>query len=179
MSTTTSRHNRSTRAARLVAIAAAVAVVLVGCGSGSDNTTSASAAGGEDVATGKTSVGTVLVDGDGRTLYAFAADTEGTSSCTDACATDWPPVKAGSGTPSHTEDVTATLGTTTRPDGSTQLTVDGWPMYTYAGDDQAGQATGQGLDFFGGRWWVVDATGKWVKKAASEDNDNMRGGYGY
>ena len=157
-------------------------VGLAGCGSGSDDTTSSAAAAGggsgKDVATGKTPVGTVLVDDAGRTLYAFAADTKGTSNCTGSCATYWPPVKAGAGTLTHTKDVTATLGTTKRPDGSTQLTVDGWPMYTYASDTKAGQATGQGLDLSGGKWWVVDSSGKWVKKSAPAE-DTGGGGYGY
>jgi len=57
-----------------------------------------------------------------------------------------------------------------------QLTVNGWPMYTYAGDAAAGDATGQGKNLSGGLWWVVDPSGAWVKKAASTSSGG-KGGY--
>lgn len=164
----------------LAAIAiASLTLVLAGCGSGTDDGSAqpGAAANGRDAGTGTTDVGTVLVDRAGRTMYAFAADSEGKPTCTGSCATSWPPVQAGSGAPTHTGDVTATLGTSQRPDGSTQLTVDGWPMYTYAGDDEPGHANGQGLDQSGGKWWVVDAAGDRVKKNAEPTGG--RGGYGY
>jgi predicted lipoprotein with Yx(FWY)xxD motif len=181
---TTSRTHRASctnRPAGLLAAAAiaTLALVLAGCGSGKDDASAqpGAAASGRDVATGTTDLGSVLVDKSGDTMYAFAADSKGTSTCTGACVTNWPPVKAGTGTPSHTDGVTATLGTTKRSEGSTQLTVNGWPMYTYAGDDKPGQATGQGLDTYGGKWWVVDKAGDWVKKSAEPTDGG--GGYGY
>jgi predicted lipoprotein with Yx(FWY)xxD motif len=162
-------------------VVATGALLLAACGSDSDGSTgtrnsAASGSSGGVVATGKTDVGTVLVDRKGRTLYAFAADTKGHSNCEDSCASYWPPVKAGPGALGHPDDVSATLGTTKRSDGTTQLTVDGWPMYTYAGDAEPGQATGQGKNLSGGLWWVVDPSGTWVKDAGGGGGT---GGDGY
>ncbi len=165
-------------------VAAATGVLLLaGCGSDSDGTTdtqnSGASGGSEVVDTGKTDVGTVLVDGKGRTLYAFAADTKGHSNCEDSCATYWPPVKASPGSLAHPDDVSATLGTVKRSDGATQLTVDGWPMYTYAGDAKPGQATGQGKNLSGGLWWVVDPSGAWVKDKGDSGGGDYGGRGGY
>ena len=69
--------------------------------------------------------------------------------------------------PSAPAGVTATFGVLHRPDGTEQLTVDGWPMYTYVGDTKAGAITGQGQNSSGGLWWVVSPSGKWITKAKS------------
>jgi predicted lipoprotein with Yx(FWY)xxD motif len=159
--------NTTTRSALL----ALGALVLAGCGSSDGGsgaaqpTTSRTATRGstQAVGTGHTDLGTVLVDQTGKTLYAFAADTKGHSTCTGSCAQYWPPVEAGAGTPGDVAGVSATLGTTMRPDGTTQLTVNGWPMYTYAGDAKPGEATGQGKNLSGGLWWVVEPDGDWLK----------------
>jgi predicted lipoprotein with Yx(FWY)xxD motif len=148
-------------------------LLLAGCGSGSGDSTDPAAEGGSEiVATGTTKVGTVLVDRKGRTLYAFAADTKGHSNCDGSCATYWPPVKAV-GALNRPDGVEAKLGTTKRSDGSVQLTVAGWPMYTYAGDSEPGQATGQGKDLSGGKWWVVAPSGRWIKKKADTSGGQM------
>jgi predicted lipoprotein with Yx(FWY)xxD motif len=175
--------------ARYVRTGAAVlmaAAVLAGCGSSSgDGTTSTAGAQSPAVkANGtlqvaRTDVGKVLVDPRGRTLYAFAADTKGHSACTGSCATYWPPTPAGSLPGSRPAGVTATLGEITRPDGTTQLTVDGYPMYTYVGDAKPGQAKGQGLNESGGLWWVVSSAGSWVKDKPSTGTPADGGGYGY
>jgi hypothetical protein len=65
-----------------------------------------------------------------------------------------------------------------RSDGSTQLTVDGWPMYTYAGDSKPGQATGQGKNLSGGLWWVIAPSGKWIKDTGGTSGSGG-GRYGY
>jgi predicted lipoprotein with Yx(FWY)xxD motif len=126
---------------------------------------SAQGAVGQTVHTGKTDLGRVLVDANGKTLYAFAADSPGKSNCTDACLQYWPAAKA-SGTVSHSSDVTAKLATIKRSDGTTQLTVNGWPVYTYAADSGPGKATGQGANLSGGRWWVVAPSGAQIKSGA-------------
>ena len=178
---------RSTRfvVPRLIAVLAVGVLALAACGGSSYGGSSGTqpsasnkpaAASGAAVATGQTDVGTVLVDQNGKTLYAFAADAKDHSNCSGSCATYWPPVTVAKGTPTASKDVTATLGTTARSDGSMQLTVDGWPMYTYAGDAKAGDATGQGKNLSGGLWWVVDSSGQWVKKAASTSSGG-KGGY--
>ena len=177
---------RSTRLVvpRLTALLALGVLALAACGGSSyggsaatqPSASKAAATSGAAVATGQTDVGTVLVDQSGKTLYAFAADAKDHSNCSGSCATYWPPVTVAKGTPTASKDVSATLGTTTRSDGSMQLTVDGWPMYTYAGDAKAGDATGQGKNLSGGLWWVVDSSGQWVKKSAGTSGGS-RGGY--
>ena len=120
-----------------------------------------------NVHTGKTDFGKVLVDSNGKTLYAFAADSPGKSNCTGSCLQYWPAAQA-SGTVSHSSDVTAKLATIKRSDGTTQLTVNGWPVYTYAADSGPGQATGQGENLSGGRWWVVAPSGTQIKSGEGD-----------
>jgi predicted lipoprotein with Yx(FWY)xxD motif len=121
----------------------------------------ASAATAVDLGTSK--LGKMLVDGKGRTLYLFLADTGTSSTCSSACAAAWPPLitkqkpVAGSG-------VTASLlGTTKRSDGTLEVTYGGHPLYYYAGDSGSGQTTGQALTQFGAPWYVVASSGKAIK----------------
>lgn len=127
---------------------------------GSGAATSTSGAG--SVMLGTTKAGKVLVDPHGMTLYAFAKDTKGHSVCTGQCAAYWPPVPSKDAPKSTSGAMTAKFGSVKRADGSTQLTVNGYPVYTYAGDSKPGQATGQGLNLSGGLWWVVSGNGSWV-----------------
>ena len=114
----------------------------------------------------------VLTNSAGRTLYWFVPDTSTTSKCTGSCATYWPPVTgpatAGSG-------VTGTLGTITRSDGTKQVTYDGHPLYTYAGDTAPGQAKGNGLNASGGLWYEMTVSG--ATPAASASTGGGGGGY--
>lgn len=114
------------------------------------------------VHTATTSAGKVLVNSAGRTIYVFATDTVGTSNCTGGCVTAWPPVIVTAKAMPKAAGVSAKLGTIKRADGALQLTVNGYPVYTYKGDSAAGQANGQGVDA-GGLWWVVGPNGAWVK----------------
>jgi len=152
------------------ALAAAVAVAVAVTGGGG----SSSAPGGPPygrpasastgpaaakVATRRTKLGRVLVDGRGRTLYLFEKDEGMASSCYGACASVWPPLTT-SGKPSAGEGVTASkLGTTKRSDGATEVTYNGHPLYTYAGDSAPGQTSGQGLDDYGAEWYALSAGG--------------------
>lgn len=98
-------------------------------------------------------LGTILTDGAGRTLYVFANDTDGTSSCYDDCATNWPALTVAAGEdPTGGEGVTGTLGVTDRTTGERQVTYNGMPLYYFAQDTQPGDANGQGR---GDRWYVV------------------------
>jgi predicted lipoprotein with Yx(FWY)xxD motif len=158
----------------------AATLLLAACGGGGSygaagapgespsDTHVADSSSGDTVGLGKTSVGKVLVDAKGETLYAFAADSPGTSNCNGSCLQYWPPV-APSGALSRSPDVTASLATITRSDGTSQLTVNGWPVYTYAADTRPGQATGQGEDLSGGRWWVLSGTGAQIKGGGDAD----------
>jgi len=162
---------------------AAAALALAACGStgkgagaaGSTTTASTGAApsgssgGGTapyyEVRTGTVKgLGTVLVDGQGLTLYMFVPDKQsGTSTCYGACAQAWPPLllPAGASTPVAGTGVQASLlGTTRRTDGRTEITYDKWPLYLWQSDSQPGQATGQAIDNLGGYWYVLSPAGK-------------------
>jgi predicted lipoprotein with Yx(FWY)xxD motif len=111
--------------------------------------------------------GTVVVDGQGYTLYRFDKDTTKppASNCADECAAKWPPVLATPGTPLTVEGVAQeAVGTINRPDGSVQLTLGGWPVYRYSGDAQPGAVTGQGV---GGTWAAVTPDGDKAAAAAA------------
>ena len=134
---------------------AVVALLLAACknvGSGSSEPST----GAEAVAIGsaQTDAGEALTGADGMTLYIFTADTDGTSTCSGSCAESWPPLLGGEATAG--DGVSGTFGTTTRDDGSTQITVDGQPLYYYSGDSAAGDSNG---DNVGGVWFIAPATG--------------------
>jgi predicted lipoprotein with Yx(FWY)xxD motif len=185
------RRNPARPVAAAVAASAVGLLMLSACGAGAASSASSggsapskSAGGGGGtaasgrIAVGSTSAGKVLVDPHGMTLYAFAADTRGHSTCSGSCATYWPPVPGADATGKPAARVSAHLGTLKRADGSTQLTVNGFPMYTYAGDSAPGQATGQGKNLSGGLWWVVSPTGSWVKTQAPAPSSGGGGGAG-
>ena len=115
---------------------------------------------GTTVAISKSRLGRILVDSKGITLYDFVVDKHGTSACYGACAALWPPVitkgkpLAGHGTRA------SLLGTTKRKDGKLQVTYGGHPLYYFVTDRKPGQTTGQGVNQFGGPWWVLSPAGK-------------------
>ena len=167
-----------TRLFSLAALAVAAVLVLAACGGSSTSSSSGSAStpsygaakpstsntsnssGTASVSTKTSSLGTFLVDGNGRALYLWDADHGSKSTCSGACAQAWPPVTT-TGTPKASGAVKASLlGTTKRADGSSEVTYAGHPLYTFAGDTQAGQTNGQGSNGFGAPWWVVTPAGK-------------------
>jgi predicted lipoprotein with Yx(FWY)xxD motif len=108
----------------------------------------ASVAGGATIGTTSTAkYGTVLTGPTGMTLYTHAGDNATTSTCTGGCATAWPPLVT-TGPPTAGAGVTGQLGTLTRPDGTTQVTYGGLPLYYWQGDAKAGDTTGQGVNGF-------------------------------
>ena len=162
---------RTSRAARTsIAIAAALvalAVAVAGCGGGggyggssSASATAPSSGGsGPSVKLASTKLGNVLVDAKGRTLYLFEADKGPMSACSGACASVWPPLMS-TGEPTAGPGVAASkLGTTERSGGATEVTYNGHPLYTYAGDSAPGQTSGQGLDDYGAEWYALSAGG--------------------
>lgn len=110
----------------------------------------------------KTTTAHILTTQKGMTLYVFAPDPKGKSTCYGQCATFWPPrvVAAGVTPPSKVAGVPGTFGVITRTDGKRQLTYDGAPLYTFLEDKKAGDMNGQGLVAAGGYWWIVVAAGK-------------------
>ncbi len=117
-------------------------------------------AGSTSVAVASTSLGDVLVDGDGMTLYAFLPD-EGASAptCTDGCAEAWPPL-AGPADPGDGVDASM-LGTVEHPVGITMTTYAGWPLYRFASDSEPGDVNGQGV---GGNWYVMAPDGTLIRE---------------
>ncbi|ATG50720.1 hypothetical protein CFK38_03685 [Brachybacterium vulturis] len=109
------------------------------------------------LATAETELGTIVVDGAGMVVYQFDQDEQGsgTSTCTGQCAENWPAVPGDSS--AEIEGVTGEVGSITGVDGQPQLTLDGWPLYYYAGDEEPGDTTGQGV---GGVWWVLSPEGE-------------------
>jgi predicted lipoprotein with Yx(FWY)xxD motif len=144
----------------------AVATLLAACGSSTD-TGSKGGASGPTAATDATGaasgglstakapgVGTVLVNADGFTLYYLETDAHSKVTCTEGCAQTWPPdlvteVPDGTG-------LSGSLATIDNPSGGVQLTYEGWPLYTYAGDSGPGQANGEGV---GGVWFAMTPDG--------------------
>jgi predicted lipoprotein with Yx(FWY)xxD motif len=105
-------------------------------------------------------LGEIIVDGAGRTLYAFSGDAVNVPTCYDACAETWIPVLADANPTSGTGIDVAAAATVPRRDGAEQATYLGIPLYRYAGDAVDRDANGQGLDMFGGEWHVLTKEGR-------------------
>ncbi|WP_338145300.1 hypothetical protein [Cryobacterium tagatosivorans] len=139
--------------------AALALLALAGCATPASTSSSSPPpiAAGTDAAVATTDLGTIVVDGKGMTAYFFDKDTadSGSSACTGQCAANWPAITSASATPSVT-GITAKVGTITGVTGDKQLTVNGRPIYTYAGDTAAGDTNGQGVQ---GVWYVLSPAG--------------------
>ncbi len=151
-------------AAVLAGGGAAAGVALAGSPTGAaygaPTTGAAAAPTTNGVGTAVLKPGTALVDGAGRALYLFEADTGATSNCNGQCAQVWPPLLVGGTAPMPSGGAQAALlGTTTRADGTKQVTYNGHPLYYFMGDKAPGDASGQGINRFGGSWYVVDPAG--------------------
>jgi predicted lipoprotein with Yx(FWY)xxD motif len=154
---------------RIGVLAAAAAIgllALTGCSAGGAGgyravaphpSASTQASAPVDLKTASTTLGTVVVDGKGLTVYVFDKDTadSGKSVCSGQCAAIWPAVITTSSSP-RVDGVTGTVGTIPALSGGRQVTLDGLPLYTFSGDSSAGDVKGQG---YMGIWWVVGADG--------------------
>ena len=200
------------------AILGAAVVTLAACGSSGGTSASgsgsspSSAAGGSSAssaaggsASGASSsatvsaknvpgVGTVLVNSQGRTLYMLTTEKGGKITCTasSGCLHAWPETDLPSGTTKATAGSgvqSSLLGTVKGATGKMEVTYNGWPLYTFAGDSAAGMAKGQGLTSFGGTWYVLNSSGNPVttkmtsggsgSSATSSSTSSGGGGYGY
>lgn len=102
-------------------------------------------------------LGTIVADAEGMTLYFFLSDTSSESTCYDQCAENWPALTT-QGEPQAGSGIDASLlGTTTRTDGTVQVTYNGKPLYYFAGDENPGDTKGQGI---GDVWFVASAAGE-------------------
>jgi len=122
--------------------------------------------------------GMALVDEEGKTLYLWEADKNGTSTCSGACAAAWPPVTT-SGPPQAGSGVDkALLSTVKRSDGTEQVTYNGHPLYYYVGDTHSGTFTGQGSDQFGAKWWLIAPSGTAITAANASSASGSSGSSG-
>ena len=158
--------------------AAGIALIAASCGSsahtstaaGSGATSTTSGSGGASMAAYTVAahqvgtVGTVLVNGEGRTLYLLSSERGGKLTCTDAngCTKVWPPVELPAGTTkaeagSGIDEMH--LGTVRSSTGDLYVTYNGWPLYTFSGDSGSGTASGVGITSFGGTWYAVSVSG--------------------
>jgi predicted lipoprotein with Yx(FWY)xxD motif len=142
----------------------AAAIVLAGCGGASTSAAksppASAARTGPTVALRSSKLGSILTDGHGRTLYLFEADKGTASACYSACASVWPPLTTAHKPTAGRHVVASKLGTTKRHDGKTEVTYNGHPLYYYAGDSKPGAITGQGVNQFGAKWYVLGRNGK-------------------
>jgi predicted lipoprotein with Yx(FWY)xxD motif len=165
---------------KLAAVSIAAALMLSSCGGGSSSGTAASSGGAGSGGGGTaspgggsaalsvrhTSLGNVLADSHGMTVYLLTADRPGRSSCSAQCLQYWPPVPAPRAT-GKIAGVSATVARTPSTAGKTMATVGGWPLYTYAGDHAPGDTSGEGVRTFGGVWYAVSPSGQPVKSGSS------------
>jgi predicted lipoprotein with Yx(FWY)xxD motif len=145
-----------------ISLAAALTAGLIGTGLASG--AASTRVGDVTVAVANSRLGPILVDKNGTTLYDFPPDRGTTSVCYGACAALWPPLLT-SGKPIAGPGVRAhLLGTTTRKDGKLEVTYSGHPLYYWVGDRKPGQTSGQGLNQFGGPWWVISPAGNEIHR---------------
>jgi predicted lipoprotein with Yx(FWY)xxD motif len=153
----------------MILLAATALAGVAACGSPSGQNHHDTAGGQNAVAAeqnaasvqiGQSSLGPILTDQNGRTLYAFTNDKDGTSSCTDQCIATWPALVSKSAVTAGTGTDHVLLSQTNRAEGTTQATYGKWPLYYYVGDVGPGDIDGQGVD---GVWFVVGADGRLVK----------------
>lgn len=157
------------RTLTLSLMAVATSLVLAGCSSGNKGEESGQATspgpvtsmvapeGPAALTTASSNLGDIIVNANGMTVYMFDHDAQGSgaSSCTGDCLAEWPPVTTDSDVP-PVVGVTGLVGTIPGPNGSKQITVNGWPIYLFAEDGVPGDLKGQGDD---GVWWVLNPAG--------------------
>jgi predicted lipoprotein with Yx(FWY)xxD motif len=169
----------------VIAGGAVAAAVLAGCGgsggygaSGKKNV-AATGSARTTVTTRSGPSGTFLADGAGRTLYVFSADTGTHSRCAGDCAKEWAPFTLSKAPKPTGFTPAAAFALSSRPGGQQQVTYAGHPLYYFAGDTSAGQASGQGLDDFGGVWSTVTVAGKPTSGGSSPVSPPASSGGGY
>jgi predicted lipoprotein with Yx(FWY)xxD motif len=152
----------------LVALGAAAVIALAACGGSSDSSsskkttttkksTATTAKGGSATAvvkTASTSLGTIVVTKDGKAVYTLTSGGQQVP-CTGACLQVWPAVTLPAGTTKATGTGVKNVGTA----AGGHVTINGAPVYTFAGDAGAGTTNGEGINSFGGTWNVVKASG--------------------
>jgi predicted lipoprotein with Yx(FWY)xxD motif len=173
-------HSKPIQFLAVAAVVPLAVLAITACGSGNQKAEQVSrptGATGQSATVGVANIGhlgEIIVDSRGRTLYLFQKDTGTSSACTGACAVQWPPLAAASTPVAGTGLKAAQVATIGRQDGTSQVTFNGHPLYSFAFDRKPGDANGQGITAFGGAWFVLTAAGNMVGAGAASG-----GGYGY
>ncbi len=149
-------------------------LLLAACGG---DTTNSNGGGGSNAAftistANVSGLGSVLVNGDGRTFYTLSSEASGKLTCTDGngCTKVWPDTELPSGTASAIAGSgiqSGELSTVKATDGKLYVTYGGYPLYTYTGDSASAQSHGQGITSFGGTWYAMGASGTPVTTSVS------------
>jgi predicted lipoprotein with Yx(FWY)xxD motif len=127
-----------------------------------------------------TNLGRVLVDSHKRTLYMLTADGRNSSTCSGACASNWPPAAAPAKPKVATALKQSKLKVIKRSDGKRQLAYAGHPLYRFVGDSKPGDVKGEGVNAFGGMWYVLGKSGSAITGAqAAPPAPAPSPGYGY
>jgi predicted lipoprotein with Yx(FWY)xxD motif len=162
-----------------------VALAVAACGGGGGAATAAtgsppktSTGTSATVGVANSSLGSILVNSAGRTLYLFKADSATKSACSGACATAWPPLLTTSKATAGSGLTTSKLGTITRSDGKQQVTYNGHPLYMFIQDQKPGQTTGQGVTAFGAPWFALTPSGNQASAPASSSGGGASSGGG-
>ena len=161
----------------LLGASAVALLALAGCG-GSTSHALPTTSDGRPATVGvtNTKLGDVLVDKQGHTLYLFARDSGTMSSCTGACAVNWPPLHVRGAPLVGSGATSSEIGRTARPDGTSQFTYNGHPLYTFVNDKKPGDTNGEGISAFGGSWFAVSPAGTKVAPR-SQGGSGYGGGY--
>jgi predicted lipoprotein with Yx(FWY)xxD motif len=145
-----------------IAIAAVLAVIVA---TGGSMKAQPSVASNSAVSLKQSSLGKTLVDANGRTLYLFQGDRPNVSTLSAAGAAVWPPFTSNTKPLATGGALVGQIGTIAGTNGSMQVTYNGHPLYYYVGDHNPGQTLGQGLNQFGGLWYVLSAGGSAITSA--------------
>ena len=183
------RQRMSRRSTGVLAVTMGAALLMAACSSSSKSagggryappgSTSASAPASADATSSEpgsmfattqiAGLGTVIVDGRGRTVYVLTSNGTTNAPCTDdtGCTKAWPdiPLPDGVSTSTAGQGVQASMLASVQANGETYPTYNTWLMYEFAGDSAAGQANGEGIKSFGGTWYALSPAGTPVMKS--------------
>ena len=157
----------STAAVPLIALGAAACGSSGGRAGASPTPPPTTAAAAATVEVASSGLGQILVDSQGRTLYLFGKDSGTISTCTGACATAWPPLRATGQPTAGSGANAALLGSSARTDGGSQVTYNGHPVYLFSQDQNPGDTNGEGVNAFGASWFALSPAGDQISAPTS------------
>ncbi len=167
----------------IVAVIVAAAIVAIVATTGSSATKTPAVAANSAISVHQTSLGKTVTDANGRTLYLFAADKPNVSTLSAAGRAFWPPFTAAIRPAATGGAIAGDIGMVAGANGTAQVTYDGHPLYYFVGDRSPGDTSGQALNQFGARWYVLSPAGAAIASLprVGSSSPSTRGGatYGY